>query len=108
MSSRGTSWDSEDRGRDSRRGASFSPITPPFDGTQTVSQIYDIVPSAGLLVFPEELENDDYLHNPDPSDRDRERRERRDIWNKRALLDLGSLVLITVGILLLLIGYPVL
>ena len=88
MSSRGTSWDSEARGRDSRRDASFSPITSPFDdsrapswtgsddgiiNTQTVSQRYNIVPSEGLLVLPEELESDDYLHNPDLSDRDRGR-----------------------------------
>jgi hypothetical protein len=120
MSSRGTSWDSEARGRDSRRGASFSPITSLFDdsrapswtgsddgiiNTQTISQRYNIVPPEGLLVFPDELENDDYLDNPDPNDRGR---ERCDIWTKRGLLNLGSLFLIGVGILVLFIGYPVL
>jgi len=114
--SRGTSWDSEARGH----GGSFSPITSPFDdsrapswtgsddgiiNTQTVSQRYNIVPSEGLLVLPEELESDDYLHNPNPSDRDR---ERCDIWTKRGLLNLGSLFLVAVGILVLFIGYPVL
>lgn len=119
MSSRRTSWSSEAGSRDSR-GPFISPFASPFDdsrapsragsddenvNTQTVSEKYNIMPSAGLLLFPEDVEKDDWLHNPDPSDRDR---EKCDIWNKRGMVNVGGLVLITLGVLVLFIGYPVL
>lgn len=63
------------------------------------------MPSAGLLLFPEDVEKDDYLHNPDPSDNDR---EKCDIFTKRGMTNLGGLALITIGILVLFIGYPAL
>lgn len=119
MSSRRTSWSSEAGSRDSR-GPFISPFASPFDdsrapsragsdddnvNTQTVSEKYNIMPSAGLLLFPEDVEKDDWLHNPDPNDRDR---EKCDIWNKRGMVNIGGLVLITLGVLVLFIGYPVL
>ncbi len=73
--------------------------------TQTVSEKYNIMPSAGLLLFPEEVEKDDWLHNPDPNDKDG---EKCDIWNKRGMVNIGGLILITAGVLMLFIGYPVL
>ena len=118
MSSRRTSWDSETGSRDSRYGA--SPFGSPFDdsrapsragslddnvNTQTVSEKYNIMPSAGLLLFPEDIEKDDYLHNPDPNDKDK---DKCDIWNKRGMMNIGGLIFITVGVLVLFIGYPVL
>jgi hypothetical protein len=63
------------------------------------------MPSAGLLLFPEDIEKDDYLHNPDPNDKDK---EKCDIWNKRGMMNIGGLLFVTVGILVLFIGYPVL
>ena len=72
--------------------------------TQTVSEKYNILPSAGLLLFPEDVEKDDWLHNPDPNDKDRD----CDIWHKRALVNVGGLGLITIGLFVLFIGYPVL
>jgi hypothetical protein len=30
------------------------------------------MPTDGLLLFPEDVEKDDYLHNPDPADKDRD------------------------------------
>jgi hypothetical protein len=119
MSSRRTSWSSEAGSRDSR-GPFISPFASPFDdsrapsragsdddnvNTQTVSEKYNIMPSAGLLLFPEDVEKDDWLHNPDPNDQDR---ERCDIWNKRGMVNIGGLVFITLGVLVLFIGYPVL
>ncbi|KAF7713508.1 Beta-glucan synthesis-associated protein [Penicillium ucsense] len=71
--------------------------------TQTVSEKFNIMPTDGLLLFPEDVEKDDYLHNPDPADKDRD----CDIWNRRGMVNLGGLVLLTVGILVLFIGYPV-
>jgi len=116
-SSRRTSWSSDSTGsRDSKHG----PFTSPFDdsrapsragndddhvNTQTVSEKYNILPSAGLLLFPEDVEKDDYLHNPDPNDKDS---NECDIWSKRGLVNLGGLAFITLGILVLFIGYPVL
>jgi beta-glucan synthesis-associated protein KRE6 len=116
MSSRRTSWSSDAGSRDSRHG----PFASPFDdsrapsragsdddniNTQTVSEKYNIMPSAGLLLFPEDVEKDDWLHNPDPNDRDR---EKCDIFTKRGMLNVGGLAFITLGVLVLFIGYPVL
>lgn len=115
MSSRRSSWSSEAGSRDSR-----SPFASPFDdsrapsragsdddnvNTQTVSEKYNIMPSAGLLLFPEDVEKDDWLHNPDPSDNDR---EKCDIFTKRGMMNVGGLVFICLGVLALFIGYPVL
>jgi beta-glucan synthesis-associated protein KRE6 len=116
MSSRRTSWSSDAGSRDSRYG----PFASPFDdsrapsragsdddniNTQTVSEKYNIMPSAGLLLFPEDVEKDDYLHNPDPNDKDQ---EKCDVFSKRGMMNVGGLAFITIGLLVLFIGYPVL
>lgn len=116
FSSRRTSWSSE--GAASRDSRNYS--ANPFDdsrapsragsdddnvNTQTVSEKYNILPSAGLLLFPEDVEKDDWLHNPDVNDT--ENRE-CDIFTKRGIVNVGGLALITIGILVLFIGYPVL
>lgn len=116
MSSRRTSWSSESVGsRDSRYG----PFASPFDdsrapsragsdedlNTQTVSEKFNILPSAGLLLFPEDVEKDDWLHNPDPDDKDK---RDCDVFTKRGIVNLGGLALLVVGLLLLFIGYPIL
>lgn len=115
-SSRRTSWASDNGGREDRAG----PFASPFDdsrapsragsdddhvNTQTVSEKYNITPSAGLLLFPEDVEKDDWLHNPDPHEK--EKRE-CDIFTKRGLVNVGGLAFITLGVLVLFIGYPVL
>ncbi|KAG2413279.1 beta-glucan synthesis-associated protein KRE6 [Aspergillus terreus] len=71
--------------------------------TQTVTEKFNIMPTEGLLLFPEDVEKDDYLHNPDASDRDKP----CDIWNRRGLINVGGLILLTLGFLTLFIGYPV-
>jgi hypothetical protein len=58
------------------------------------------MPTDGLLLFPEDVEKDDYMHNPDPMDQDRD----CDMCNRRGILNMGGL---TLGILVLFIGYPV-
>lgn len=111
--SRRTSWSSD--GRESRVYAS-NPFedsrTPSRAGsdddnvnTQTVSEKYNILPSAGLLLFPEDVEKDDWLHNPDPNEKDS---RECDIFTKRGFVNVGGLALITAGILVLFIGYPIL
>ncbi len=117
QSSRRTSFSSDGgRSRDSRHGPFASPFddsrTPSRAGssddeginTQTVSDKYNIMPSAGLLLYPEDVEKDDWLHNPDPNDPDN---VRCDIFNKRALANVGGLAFITLGILVLFVGYPI-
>ncbi|KAF2460297.1 beta-glucan synthesis-associated protein-domain-containing protein [Lineolata rhizophorae] len=113
-SSRRTSWSSE-TSRESR----VSPFASPFDdsrapsragsddegvNTQTVSEKYNILPSAGLLLFPEDVEKDDYLHNPDPNDK--EVRD-CDLFSRRAMVNVGGLIFLTLGLLFMFIGYPV-
>lgn len=111
FSSRRSSWESDRSGfenpfRDSsqsrpgsRAGSDDNDVN-----TQTVSEKYNILPSAGLLLFPEDVEKDDYLHNPDPNGEPRD----CDIFNKRGIINIGGLALLTIGILVLFIGYPVL
>lgn len=97
----------------------MGPFVSPFDdsrapsragsddelNTQTVSEKYNILPSAGLLLFPEDVEKDDWLHNPDPNEK--EKRD-CDIFSRRGLVNVGGLALITIGVLCLFIGYPIL
>lgn len=70
-----------------------------------MSEKYNILPSSGLLLFPEDVEKDDYLHNPDPNGKED---PDCDVFTRRGLTNVGGLVLITIGILVLFIGYPVL
>lgn len=62
------------------------------------------MPTEGLLLFPEDVEKDDYLHNPDPNDKDRD----CNICNSRAVVNVGGLILLTLGLLALFIAYPIL
>ncbi|KAI6249749.1 hypothetical protein HI914_01334 [Erysiphe necator] len=116
LSSRRGSFDSEG----SRDTSRHSPFVSIFDdsrapsraesdddnlNTQTVSEKYNIMPSAGLLLFPEDVEKDDWLHNPDPNDKDN---DGCDIFTKRGMANVGGLILICLGVLFLFIGYPVL
>ena len=64
------------------------------------------MPSAGLLVFPEDVEKDDYMHTPDGNDRDK--LEWSDLFSKRGCVNVGGLAFLVFGILILFIGYPVL
>lgn len=56
------------------------------------------------MLFPEDVEADDYLHNPGPNELDR---DRFNIWSKRGIINGGGLVLITLGVLALFVAYPV-
>lgn len=119
MSSRRTSWSSEAGRRESWNNG--SPFASPFDdsrapsrsgdsdddniNTQTVSEKYNIMPSAGLLLFPEDVEKDDWLHNPSPDDKDG---RDCDIWNRRGLVNLGGLTIMAIGLLVLFIALPTL
>jgi hypothetical protein len=114
ISSRRTSWSSD---RDSRQTIYKTPFDGPYSksssrfgdsdeglNTQTVSEKFNIMPSAELLLFPEDVEKDDYLHNPGQDDKD----DKCHFLSNRALMNVGGLVLITIGVLVLFIGYPIL
>ena len=111
--SRRTSYSSGSRSRDSRIYNPFDDSRAPSRAgsdddninTQTVAEKYNITPTAGLLLFPEDVEGDDYLHNPQPGD---ENKRECDIFTKRGLINVGGLGVITLGILILFIGYPIL
>lgn len=114
ISYRPTSWGSHsDMSRDSRGypydlfGGSRSPSHASSEednvNTQTVSEKYNIMPTEGLLLFPEDVEKDDYLHNPDPADSKRD----CDICNPRGVLNVGGLALLVIGVISLFIIYPV-
>ncbi|EGC46655.1 beta-glucan synthesis-associated protein KRE6 [Histoplasma capsulatum var. duboisii H88] len=72
--------------------------------TQTVVEKYAIVPFENLLVFPEDVEKDDYLHNPDPNDADRD----CDVCTRRGAVNLVALTVVVVGVVTLFVVYPVL
>lgn len=112
--SRRTSFSSDGRGygRDPFADSGATSRAPSRAGsddehinTQTVSEKYNILPSAGLLLFPEDIEKDDWLHNPDPNEK--ETRE-CNIFTKRGAANIGGLGLVTLGLLVLFIGYPIL
>ena len=116
--SRRTSWSEESAtSRDSRV---LGPFASPFDdsrspsrtgtddeniNTQTVSEKYNILPSSGLLLFPEDVEKDDWLHNPDIKDMDK---RKCDIFHRRPLANLAGLIFLFLGLLALFIAYPLL
>lgn len=97
-------------------GSRYAPVSAPFltesqrsssdddINTQTVAKRYNIQPNAGLLLYPEDVEKDDWLHNPDPGGK-----EPRDcnVFTRRGALNVGSLVIMTLGVLALFIGFPV-
>lgn len=112
--SRRTSFSSDGRGygrdpfadsRTTSRAPSRAGSDDEHVNTQTVSEKYNILPSAGLLLFPEDIEKDDWLHNPDPNEK--ETRE-CNIFTKRGAANIGGLALVTLGLLVLFIGYPIL
>ena len=117
--SRRSSFGSERGGRDSKtyatdpfadsrstsRAPSRAGSDDEFINTQTVTEKFTITPSAGLLLFPEDVEKDDYLHNPDPNEK--ETRE-CNIFTRRGFVNIGGLALVSLGLLVLFIGYPIL
>lgn len=71
--------------------------------TQTVAEKFDIFPYEGLLIYPEDVEPDDYLHNPSPDDKDRD----CNVFTGRGFLNVGGLLLVILGVLGLFVAYPV-
>lgn len=73
---------------------------------QAITEKYNITPSAGLLLYPYDKEDDDKYHDPATEMEDDD--HGCDVFTKRGLMNIGGLIFITVGILVLFIGYPVL
>lgn len=72
--------------------------------TQTVAQLYSITPASDLIVFPDESEKDDYMHNPGPDDNKRD----CNIWSARGMSNVLAMLLIFGSMLVLMIGWPIL
>lgn len=112
LSSRRTSWESIGS-REDFQGPFVSPLDDPAKAsssgeainTQTVAQKYLITPTPDLILFPEDVEADDYLHNPDPNESDKYKFE---IWSRRGMINVGGLIFVILGILALFVAYPVL
>lgn len=97
----------------------YGPFADPFDSgssrshsfddgdlnTQTVAQKFNITPSEGLILYPHDVEKDDYLHNPQPGEK--ETRE-CGLFTRRGVINLGGLAFITIGVSILFIIWPVL
>lgn len=112
--SRRNSWGSDAQSRNSRifnpfaddsRAPSRAGSDDDLINTQTVAEKYNIMPTAGLLLFPEDIEKDDYLHNPGPDD---ENKRECDIFTRRGFVNVGGLAGITLCVLILFIGFPIL
>ncbi|KAF2668302.1 beta-1,6 glucan synthetase [Microthyrium microscopicum] len=111
-SSKRSSW-SSDRGiwppSSPSNSNSAGPFVTPFDdpseevNTQTVAAKYNILPSTALLLYPEDIEKDDWLHNPD----DEKDEIGCSVFSTRGVTNCGGLVLLLLGIMVLFIGYPV-
>lgn len=78
-------------------------IEDAWQHTQSASK-WNIVPDSHMLLYPEEVENDDALHNPNDYDRD-------DIgcgrWTIRGLINISGLILVTLGVVMTFLGWPV-
>ncbi len=71
--------------------------------TQTVSAKYNISPSQGLLLYPEDVEKDDWLHNPDGKDNENQ----CGLCSSRGILNCLGLGLVVMGLMALFVGYPI-
>lgn len=72
--------------------------------THTNTNKYDVANSFDMLWDPNVTEPDDYLHNPTTKDKKKDYY----VFTKRGILNIGSLVILTFGIISVFIGYPIL
>ncbi|KAI5301112.1 hypothetical protein KEM55_002389 [Ascosphaera atra] len=70
--------------------------------TKSVVEKFTILPDEGMLVAPEVIEADDYLHNPGPNDKERD----FNFWNRRAFWNIGGLFLLLGGVVALFVALP--
>lgn len=71
---------------------------------KSLTEKFSITPYAGLIWDPRDKEDDDELHDPLKDDKERG----CDIFTKRGAINVGGLAFITLGVLVLFIGYPIL
>lgn len=80
-------------------------------GIRDLAERYNVTPYAGLVWDPRDREVDDHLHDPKLGKNDEGKKEKRKWgcgeWTRRGMVNVGGLVLIVVGLLMLLVGYPV-
>jgi len=72
--------------------------------TLNIAERYRITPEEeGILLYPHQHEDDDELHQPD----DEKEARSWNIFTRRGLVQVGSLMFIVFGLLTLFIGYPI-
>lgn len=71
--------------------------------TQTVAERFAIVPDQNLIIQPDDLESDDYLHNPDPNEKVR----RFELFSSRGYWNLCGLAALLIIIISVAIALPV-
>ncbi|KXN92138.1 Beta-glucan synthesis-associated protein KRE6 [Leucoagaricus sp. SymC.cos] len=89
-------------------GSDYDALTPGLP--LSVSEKYSLPPSPaswGMPLLINDQEPDDYLHNPDPR-RDRISDRGGHIFTGRGFANLGCLLILVVGFLMLFAGYPIL
>uniref|UniRef100_A0A8H8CRD2 GH16 domain-containing protein n=1 Tax=Psilocybe cubensis TaxID=181762 RepID=A0A8H8CRD2_PSICU len=101
--------------RESRATSSHTSLAPydfesgrSHSAAPSISDKFSLSPDPtawGSNLSPEFPEPDDYLHNPDPR-RDRKLDKSRNVFTYRGVTNLGFLILLCLGLLMLFAGYP--
>ncbi|RPB28090.1 beta-glucan synthesis-associated protein SKN1 [Terfezia boudieri ATCC MYA-4762] len=71
--------------------------------TQNIAERFEITPEEGILLYPHQHEDDDELHQPD----DEKEARSWNVFTRRGLVQVGSLMFIVLGLLTMFIGYPI-
>lgn len=71
--------------------------------TQSVAGRYNVLPSEDLIQYPHEVEKDDWLHNYDPNEKERE----YDFCTPRGAVNVGGLFAICLGVVGVFLIWPV-
>jgi hypothetical protein len=86
----------------------YSVSASPGSVSHSISDKFSLSPDPsawGADISPGHTEPDDYLHNPDPR-RDRKNDQGGNVFTYRGLANLGCLAFLSLGILTLFAGYP--
>ena len=75
--------------------------------TQNVTRKLGLMPAAGLIIFPDELEKDDALHDPSTGGNGEEK-SHTSLRNRRGLINFIGTAMVIIGVVMILIGLPIL
>ncbi|RPA86256.1 hypothetical protein BJ508DRAFT_148580 [Ascobolus immersus RN42] len=72
--------------------------------TIAYNQKFDVTPQEGIMLYRDQVEPDDDMHDPHKDDGEK---EDCNIWTKRGVVNVGVLVLFMLALVGLLVGYPI-